>query len=202
MAITISSKNVHKVLPLDFYSRKTDVVARDLLGKLLMRKIGNKTLSAKIVETEAYFGNGKDPASHAHKGPTPRSEIMFKRSGIAYVYFNYGVHWLLNFVAKEDGDCGAVLIRGVQPVDGVETMLKNRDTKVSNLTNGPAKLTQAFKIDGALNGADVTTPRSSICVSDFLTPDFEIKKSKRVGINKGKEQELRFFIKDNAFVSK
>lgn len=190
----------HSVLPRDFYKRKTDVVARELLGKLITRKTKAGTMSAKIVETEAYFGNGEDPASHAHNGPTPRSSIMFGDCGHAYVYFNYGVHWLLNFVAKNTG-AGAVLIRAVQPVDGLELMLKNRPTGASNLTNGPAKLTKAFGIDGSLNGFDVTKPKSSLYVSSFLTPPFDIVTTTRIGIKSGQEKLLRFYIKDNAFVS-
>ena len=195
---------IHKgrILTRSFYTRKTDIVARDLLGKLIVCPAKNKILSAKIVETEAYFGNGEDPASHAHRGPTPRSAIMFGPAGVAYVYFNYGVHWLLNFVAKEDSQAGAVLIRAVQPVEGLELMLKNRPTAASNLTNGPGKLTKALGIDGSHNGIDVTKVKSKFYVADFLSADFEIGESCRVGIKKGVEKQLRFFIKGNPFVSR
>lgn len=192
----------HRILPRSFYYRRTDVVARELLGKLIVHETDRGIISAKIVETEAYFGNGEDPASHAHRGPTPRSSIMFGKVGIAYVYFNYGVHWLLNFVAKEGATAGAVLIRAVQPVEGVEIMLANRGGKVSNLANGPAKLTKAMAIDGSYNGLDVTKKSSHFYVAKFLTPDFKIGQSHRIGINRGQEKQLRFFIKNNPFVSK
>lgn len=190
------------ILPRNFYARQTDIVAKDLLGRLVVHKTKKGILSAKIVETEAYFGNGSDPASHAYRGPTPRSSIMFGEPGHAYVYFNYGVHWLLNFVAKKNGHAGAVLIRAVQPVEGIEAMLRNRPTKASNLTNGPGKLTKALGIDGSFNGLDLTDPQGFFYVSNFLTPDFTICKSKRVGINKGQDLKLRFYIKDNACVSR
>jgi DNA-3-methyladenine glycosylase len=202
MASKVLVKEKYCVLPRSFYARDADVVARELLGKLLVRETTDGLMSAKIVETEAYFGDGKDPASHAFNGPTPRSSIMFGQAGLAYVYFNYGVHWLLNFIAKEEGKAGAVLIRAVQPVEGLELMLKNRSTLTSNLTNGPAKLTKALAIDGAGNGADVTKPKSNLYVAEFLTLDFKISRSTRIGINRGQDKKLRFFIKDNAFVSR
>ncbi|KKN13066.1 hypothetical protein LCGC14_1010100 [marine sediment metagenome] len=192
----------YEVLPQEFFARKTDAVARDLLGKLIVRKTKKGILSGKIVETEAYFGNGEDPASHAHRGSTPRSSIMFGDPGRAYVYFNYGVHWLLNFVAKKGDGAGAVLVRAVQPVEGIELMAKNRPTEASNVTNGPAKFTQAFGIDGSFNGLDVTTSNSELYVADFLTSQFKVVKSGRVGIKDGSEMQLRFYIKDNPFVSR
>lgn len=195
------SAHKHQLLTRDFFARKTDTVARDLLGKLLVHETKAGVISAKIVETEAYFGDGADPASHAHKGPTPRSSIMFGKCGVVYVYFNYGVHWLLNFVAKVDGQAGAVLIRAVQPVQGTELMLKNRPTAVANLTNGPGKLTKAFGIDGSFNGFDVTIKQSNFYIVSFLTPQFEIIADTRIGIKKGQEKLLRFYIKDNAFIS-
>ena len=159
-------------------------------------------MAAKIVETEAYFGNGEDPASHAHKGPTQRSAIMFGQPGCAYVYFNYGVHWLLNFVAKRNGTAGAVLIRAVRPVEGLELMLKNRPTQASNLTNGPGKLTRALGIDDSYNGADITNEKSDLYVTSFITSQFNVITAGRIGINKGREKMLRFYVKDNAFVSR
>lgn len=191
-----------RVLPRSFYSRRTDIVARELLGKLIVHKTSNSVISGKIVETEAYFGGGEDPASHAHRGPTARSSIMFGKSGLAYVYFNYGVHWLLNFVAKESGRAGAVLIRAVQPVEGIEIMLANRGVKVANVTNGPGKLTKAMAIDGSYNGIDVTKPSSRFYVASLMASDFKVGQSRRIGINKGEEKQLRFFVKNNPFVSR
>ncbi len=194
--------NKYEVLSKDFFARKTDTVARDLLGKLIVRKTKKGILSGKVVETEAYFGNGNDPASHAYKGPTARSSIMFGEPGRAYVYFNYGVHWLLNFVAKEGNGAGAVLVRAVQPVEGVDEMAKNRATDVSNITNGPAKLTQALAIDGSFNDLDVTVDNGKLYVANFLTSQFKVVKSGRIGIKKGADLQLRFCIKDNPFVSR
>ena len=194
--------NKYEVLKKNFFARKTDTVARDLLGKLIVRKTKKGILSGKVVETEAYFGNGNDPASHAYRGPTVRSSIMFGEPGRAYVYFNYGVHWLLNFVAKEGDGAGAVLVRAVQPVEGVDEMAKNRATDVSNITNGPAKLTQALAIDGSFNDIDVTDDNGKLYVANFLTSQFKVVKSGRIGIKKGADLQLRFCIKDNPFVSR
>ena len=127
-----------KVLSRKFYSRDTVCVARELLGKILVRKIGRQKLSGIITETEAYKGNN-DPASHAAKKITERNKVMFGQIGKTYVYFTYGNHFMLNAVAKnEKNNAGAVLIRSIEPQNGIKSMIKNRKTSViSNLTNGP-----------------------------------------------------------------
>ncbi|KQC12938.1 MAG: hypothetical protein APR56_05885, partial [Methanosaeta sp. SDB] len=148
--------NKETILDHAFYRRSTVRVARDLLGQILVRKINGELLSGRIVETEAYTGPG-DPASHAARGATPRSAIMFGRPGRAYVYFCYGMHHLLNVVTEREGTAGAVLIRALEPGEGLARMLRNRErNKLRGLLDGPGKLTQALKIGRELNGWDLT----------------------------------------------
>ena len=136
-----------RVLAREFYSRDTVCVAQELLGKILVRKIGRKKLSGIITETEAYKGKN-DPASHAARKMTERNKVMFGQIGKAYVYFTYGNHFMLNAVAKnEKNNAGAVLIRSIEPREGIKLMIKNRNASIiSNLTNGPGKLTQAMNL--------------------------------------------------------
>ena len=169
----------------------TKQVAKDLLGKTLVRKIGTKVLSGVITETEAYKGK-KDPASHASRKKTERNKIMFGEVGVAYVYFTYGMHYCFNVVAKKSKiPAGAVLIRGINPEKGIEKMEKNRNVKnFKNLTNGPAKLTQALEITKEQHGVDLTK-KSKIYIEDGLCIK-KIKKSTRVGIKNGKERLWNF----------
>lgn len=182
-----------------FYSRRTDLVARDLLGCVLVRKIGNNKLSGKIVEVEAYFGQD-DPASHAYRGITPRNRVMFGKPGFAYVYFIYGNYYCLNFTTEREGKAGAVLIRALEPLEGIDVMKRNRNTdNIRNLTNGPGKLTQALKITKEQNGQDLTG--DDLYVLSDRKPK-KIVETTRIGIKNGKELKLRFYIKGNKFVSK
>jgi len=171
-----------------FFERDTKKVAKELLGKVLV--YGN--CKGKIVETEAYYGTG-DPGSHAFKGPTPRSKIMFGPPGYVYVYFTYGNHFMLNFITEENGKPGAVLIRAVEPLEGITAMKRRR--KNDNLTNGPGKLTQAFGIDKKLNG---TIGKVYIENSDEKP---KIITTTRIGIKAGSDLPYRFYIKDNKFIS-
>ena len=185
------------VLSRSFYCRDTSSVARDLLGKVLVKESGGITTSGIIVETEAYYGPD-DPASHAFGGSTPRSSIMFGKAGIVYVYLCYGVYWLLNIVTEEKTTPGAVLIRGLKPIDGIGDMQKRRkitDTG-SRLTDGPGKLTIAMGISSSDNGKDVTDTRSGIYIaeSDLGSKDFTIKNTKRIGITNGKDRLLRYIV--------
>lgn len=190
-----------KILKRSFYNRDTQLVAQELLGKLIVRETPEGRMAARIVETEAYFGEG-DPASHASRGMTPRSSIMFGPPGVAYVYFNYGVHWLLNFVTDTDGTPGAVLIRAVEPVEGGKLMRRNRlVNRPQELTNGPAKLTKALGIDGSFNGKDITKGNFFVADDGFCRP-FVVKQSCRIGISKGTEDHLRYYIEGTAFISK
>ena len=141
-----------------FYQRDTVTVAKSLLGKRLVRVIGDKTLSGIITETEAY-GHANDSVSHAFRGMTERNKVMFGTVGIAYVYFTYGMHFCFNVVARsKDSNAGAVLIRSIKPEQGIEIMMNNRGIQDQvNLTNGPAKLAKALSITKSQYGVDLTS---------------------------------------------
>jgi len=180
-----------KVLPRKFYMNDTKQVAKDLLGKTLVRKIGNQVLSGVIIETEAYKGKN-DPASHASRKKTERNKIMFSEVGRAYVYFTYGMHYCFNVVAKKEEDkSGAVLIRAIQPQQGIKHMVKNRKTDIiSNLTNGPGKLTQALQITTKQYNVDLTK-NSTLFIADGNKP-IKIKTKPRVGITVGIDKLWNF----------
>ena len=185
----------------DFYERDPALVARDLLGKILVRKLDSEILSAEIVETEAYYG-GNDPASRAYKGRKRFNELMFMGVGKAFIYMVHG-NWLLNIVAHLEGSVGAVLIRAVEPVQGVETMRNNRNVKnIRDLTNGPGKLTKALVVTKELNENDVTERDSQLMVVEGKEESFEVCSSHRIGVKVDLPQKLRFFIKRNRFVSR
>ena len=188
-----------KPLSRKFYERDTKEVAKDLLGKVLVHRTPKGVLKGKIVEVEAYYGEN-DPGSHAYKGKTPRNEIMYGLPGFAYVYFCYGNHWLLNVVTEKGGKAGAVLFRALEPLEGIEIMKENRKSKeIQNLTNGPGKLTQALEINKKHNGLDLT--KSNLFITRGKKENFEIVTTTRIGIKRGKELPLRFYIKGNKFVS-
>jgi len=191
-----------KIIPRSFFARGTVQVAPEVLGKYLVRFTDGRRLVAKIVEVEAYRGTD-DPASHAYRGPTPRNAPMFGDPGHAYVYFTYGNHFMLNITTQKAGTPGAVLIRGVQPVHGVELMRQLRPgVPDSDLTNGPGKLTKALDIDRALNGLDMTRT-GPLFIEDRAHTGFEIWRSTRVGIgDAGIDRLWRFYIKDNPYVTK
>jgi len=190
-------------LPREFYLKDTSFIAKKLLGKILVRETPQGVISGKIVETEAYYGLG-DPASHAFRGPTPRSKIMWAKGGTAYVYFTYGKHFLFNPVTEKRGKPGAVLIRALEPLTGINLMKKNRQkNSLKNLTNGPAKLTQPLVITKKDNSLDLTSPQSKL----YLVHGEKILNSKiisttRIGIRVGTTSNLRFYIKGNEFVSR
>lgn len=183
-----------------FYSRDTGIVARELLGKLLIRQIGGVPAYCLIVETEAYFGKD-DPASHASRGRTKRNSVMFGPPGRAYVYFSYGVHYLMNVVTEAEGTAGAVLIRAVEPVVGEKLLLANRPVdNMKQLTNGPGKLTQALGIDLTHNGAQLNKADLGISVND--AGNFNIISARRIGISAGIDLNYRFYIEKNKYVSR
>jgi DNA-3-methyladenine glycosylase len=206
-----------KKLDRKFYNRPTLKVAKELLGKYLVVEKGGIYVSGKIVETEAYIGRN-DPASHAHRGMTPRNEVMFGDPGYAYVYFTYGMHHCLNFVTEKKGFPAATLIRALEPMDGIEIMRKRRKIEdLKNLTNGPAKLCQALGIDRTLNGADICSDIIYIedrslnrTVQARGNRPTKIASTSRIGIlkippkagNEGKDKKWRFYIENNKFVSK
>jgi DNA-3-methyladenine glycosylase len=186
------------ILNKTFYEQGTLKVARALIGKKLVRQIGGLELSGMIVETEAYCGE-EDSACHAHRGKTKRNSVMFGPPGHAYVYFTYGMHYLLNMVTESEDKPCAVLIRSILPVDGLEEMEIRRKRKGSELTNGPAKLCQALGIDKTLNGWNLTAG-DQLWVEDYKNiPVKLITATPRIGINYAKEQHRnalwRFVVK-------
>jgi DNA-3-methyladenine glycosylase len=195
--------NVGKPLKPIFYERDTLLVARDLLGKNLVRCLSNRLLVGRIVETEAYRGSD-DPASHSFRGRTKRNEVMFGKPGIAYVYFTYGNHYCLNVVTEKEGIPAAVLIRAVEPLEGIEDMKLNR--KVERLTevgSGPGKLTKAFQITKSENGVDVTNILSPLIISKGSENNqFEAVQTTRIGIKVATKKPWRFYILRNPYISR
>ena len=149
-------------------------------------------LRARIVEVEAYRSTD-DPASHAHRGPTPRNWVMYERPGLAYVYFNYGVHWMLNVSAHEKGDAAAVLIRAAQPLQGLDIMYSRRPKakKPEDPLSGPGKLAAGFGLSKAQNGWDLFDPSSDMRIEGGIPTD-EILAGPRVGIKVGVDHLWRF----------
>jgi DNA-3-methyladenine glycosylase len=197
-------KKVRKILPRSFYERETDRVAQELLGKIIVRVIDAQTvLMGRIVETEAYMGI-TDLASHAYGGKRIRNAPLYGPVGHAYVYFIYGMYNCINFVSRaKDVPAGGVLIRALEPLEGIEYMKAHRHTNILRaLTSGPGKLTKAFSITRVLNEIDVTK-KGALYVIDApsLLPK-DIIASPRIGLSKGREPLLRYYIKDNPFVSK
>lgn len=182
-----------KRLPRSFYSRDTVKVAKDLLGKTLVRKINGYTLAGIITETEAYRYKD-DPASHAYRGITERNKAMFGEVGMAYVYFTYGMYHCFNVVAKSQRvDAGAVLIRALKPQKGISKMIHNRKTTlVSNLTNGPGKLTQSLKITKAQYGEDLAK-HSTLYITEGVLPS-KIVLGPRIGIRTAADKLWNFKI--------
>ena len=179
------------ILPREFYSKDTVTVAKNLLGKKIVRKIGRTKISGIIIETEAYR-HKDDPASHAFRKITDRNKIMFGEIGSAYVYFIYGMYFCFNIVAKTPKiAAGAVLIRAIAPLKGIEIMQKNRkNVNLKNLTNGPAKLTQALEITKKHYGIDLTR-KSEIYISQGIRSK-KIIISPRIGITKAVDRLWNF----------
>ena len=188
-------------LPREFYSRDTVTVARDLLGMILVHRIGGRTMSGGISETEAY-GHADDPASHACRRMTRRNRIMFGPVGMSYVYFTYGMHYCFNATARDvrNADAGAVLIRGIMPREGIAAMMRNRgttDTRI--LADGPAKLAQAMEISAEQYGEDLTAGAGLYITGN---PEYEhggggggggrITASPRVGIREAADRLWNF----------
>jgi DNA-3-methyladenine glycosylase len=190
------------ILSRSFYTRDTLTVAKELLAKHLVRRVGKPKLVGKIVEVEAY-GGADDPASHAYRGITPRNQVMFGKGGFAYVYFTYGKHYCFNVTTEKEGVPGAVLIRALQPVSGIEMMRRNRGMKrLRYLTNGPGKLTEAMSITKRQNGLDLTKGGELFIREPQQEEDFEEVSTDRVGIRVGVEKPWRFHMKNNSFISR
>ena len=185
-----------------FYEQQTMELAEQLLGKIFVRTLpGNIRLKARIVETEAYLGQ-HDEACHAWRGKTPRNQIMFHAPGTMYVYFSYGCHYLLNIVSEPVNNAGAVLIRAMEPVEGISFMQEQRRTCiVTNLMSGPGKLTRALAIDSSSNGKDLFGEEFFLENAPPV-PKEMIGTSTRVGISKSRELPWRKFMLNNPHVSK
>ncbi len=205
--ITETGLNLNSKLEKEFYCRNLLVVAKDLLGKILVKKNGKEILAGKIVEVEAYDGSN-DQAAHSYGGITPRNKIMFEDGGFLYVYFTYGAHHCCNVVTGIKGRGTAVLIRAVEPVYGLKKIMLNRFNKtdltqkeIYNLTSGPGKICQAFGLDRSYSGTDLT--KNKIFLLDMpKVKKSQIGISKRIGISKSVDLPWRFFIKENPFLSR
>ncbi|MEW6654039.1 MAG: DNA-3-methyladenine glycosylase [Bacteroidota bacterium] len=194
-------------LPFDFYDRKVINVAKSLLGKIFIRKIDGRILCGKIVEVEAYDGKN-DEASHSFNGMTKRNNVMFGKAGHLYVYFTYGMHYCANVVTGKENYGAAVLIRAIEPIEGIHILSENRfgkriisEKEQLNLCSGPARTCQAFQITHQNNG-------TNLCGDDiFILDSPEISSSKiisttRIGIKKSIDLQWRYYIKNNPYVSK
>jgi DNA-3-methyladenine glycosylase len=187
-----------RVLGRDFYARPAVEVARDCLGKILVRG----STAGRIVETEAYLGMD-DRAAHAWRGVTNRTRVLFGPPGHAYVYFIYGMYDCLNFVAEEEGKAGCVLIRALEPLAGINLMRRRRPAakRLEDLASGPGKLTLALGITRKQNGADLT--RSPLHVrQERIQQALDVTVTRRIGITQCTDWPLRFFIAGNRFVSR
>ncbi|HEU5308422.1 MAG TPA: DNA-3-methyladenine glycosylase [Acidimicrobiia bacterium] len=186
-----------KALPRSFYARDSRELAPLLLNKLLVTRTDDGVrLAARLVEVEAYCGS-EDPGSHAYRGMTPRTEVMFGPPGHLYVYFTYGMHWCANVVATKDGDAAAVLLRAAAPVDGIDVMRERRvkARRDRDLLAGPARLCQAFGITKVDNGNDLVRGRLRI-VDDGVAPPAAPGVSTRIGlaVGRGDDHPWRFFV--------
>lgn len=190
-----------KLVPRSFYNRSSLQVAPELLGKILIRKFSNQIISGRIVETEAYLAFG-DAASHAFKGKTKRNASLFKKAGHAYVH-SIHMQQCLDIVTDSEDTPSSVLIRALEPLEGITIMrsLRNKE-KITELTSGPGKLTQALNISKNFDGADVTTTTSNLYVISDGYQVSSIVAKKRIGISKATEFDYRFYVQDSTFVSK
>ncbi len=186
----------------DFYNRETEIVARELLGSILECKTADGFASGIIVETEAYIGE-HDAACHAAVGRTRRTEPLYGPPGNAYVYFIYGMHWCINAVTRAEGLPSAVLIRALEPLDGIPLMRLRRPKARSDcdLTNGPGKLCAALGIDRRMNGLPLQRYPLVIRAGDRAS-DSDVEITPRVGITQAADWPLRYLVRGNSFVSR
>lgn len=203
-----------RVLPQTFYARDPRRVARELLGKVLVRTLssraGAQRLSGRIVEVEVYLGEG-DLAAHSAAGRTARNEVLFGPPGHAYVYFIYGAHYCLNFSCLPEGQAGCVLLRAIEPLEGIEQMAEARGISrerlhsrfgLKLLTSGPGRICEALSITRErLNGQELYRADSPLKIVDDGTQPDDIGESTRIGIRKSSDMPLRYFVAGNDFVS-
>ena len=191
------------ILPKKFYNRPTLIVARELIGARLVRILDGVKLAGLITETEAYIGQ-TDLACHAKAGFTPRTAPMFGPPGHAYIYFTYGNHWMLNAVTEKEGFPAAVLIRAIQPIEGIEVMMERRSGRD---TLGPGKLTQALGITKSENNINLTEADSSLWIeAGIFIPNKSVTIGPRVGLNKTPQPWLskpwRFLVTNHVIASR
>ena len=201
----IGEGKIFAALPRAFYDRDPREVGPNLLGKVLVRKQGRKTLAARIVEVEAYLG-AEDPAAHASSGKTSRNAVLFGPPGYAYVYFIYGNHYCLNVSCLPDGIPGGILFRALEPLAGTEEMFKLRRIEkgadLRRLTSGPGRLAAAFGITRERdNGKDLTDAHSDLYIAEVGMPPSRVLITKRIGIKKAADMPLRYIVAGNRFVS-
>jgi len=198
------------ILSRHFYDRDPVVVARDLLGKLLIRREGRKLLAGRIVENEAYLGAG-DPAAHAYSGRTPRNAVLFGPPGHAYVYFIYGNHYCLNVSCMPEGYGEGVLLRAMEPVEGIEAMAEARGLELHSpprhaqlrlISSGPGRMSEALGITRLRdNGKDLTSRKSNLWFADDGYRPEKVLATPRIGIKKAIDEPLRFVVAGNSYVS-
>ena len=177
-----------------------EAVAPRLLGCVFERQLDGQLLRARIVETEAYHQT--DAASHSYRGRTPRTDVMFGPAGHMYVYFTYGMHYCMNVVTGPEGEGSAVLIRAVEPLAGEDAMARNRRGRRGvELTNGPAKVCQAFGIDKTMNGHELNNEPFKLLL-ETPVDQTEIVQTTRIGISQAKDVPWRFYLRDNLYVSR
>lgn len=176
-----------------FENKSTEKIAKELLGKTLVYESKKGILKGIITETEYYTQD--DEASHSHRGQTPRNSVMFHEQGHFYIYFTYGKHYCINIVTQKQGVGEAVLIRAIKPIQGEEIMIQNRGRK-DNLTNGPAKLAQAFEFTKLHNGINLLDKTSPIYIEDNNYHIKKIKQTTRIGISKAKSLQRRFLLEN------
>ena len=188
-------------LPAGFYLRPLLEVTRDLLGRLLVHRAPEGVSAVRLVETEAYDGVGLDPASHAHRGPTPRNAVMFGPPGHLYLYFTYGMHWCANVVCGPVGTAQAVLLRAGEPVCGVELMAARRPaSRPRDLARGPARLCQALGLDGSADGASLSAG-PVLLTAGWPVPDDQVAWTGRVGIAAAADRPWRALVAGHPHVS-
>ena len=206
---TLQVRNA-RILPREFYDREPVTVARELLGKLLIRRQGRKLLAGRIVEDEAYLG-ADDPAAHAYNGQTPRNAVLFGPPGHAYVYFIYGNYYCLNVSCLQEGYGGGVLLRAMEPVLGIEAMAQARGldlpalilpSQLRLISSGPGRMCEALDITRERDNAkDYTSRCSDLWFADDGYRAERIVATPRIGIKKAVEEPLRFVIAGNAYIS-
>lgn len=194
---------MRRVLVRSFYGRDSRDVAPELLGKLLVRRATEGRLAARIVEVEAY-GGGDDPGSHAFRGRTARNATMFGPAGHLYVYFTYGMHWCANVVCGEKGSPSAVLLRAAAPLEGLDVMRARRPRarRDRELCAGPARLAQAFGLDGAFDGADLVRGEVRVVDDGAPTPAHVVNTRVGLGPGRGDDAQWRWYVAGDPNVSR